>query len=110
MANNSTKDFSVLDCVRDLPVFMEGFHTPEESAQIIHAWCEAQGIEPVVWFTVWRDLMNEKFNKVKGIALTGASNSGKSMMTKLMFSCIEEYIGEVSNQDNFPFENLVGKK
>ena len=46
MTNNSTKDFSVLDCVRDLPVFMEGFHTPEESAQIIHAWCEAQGIEP----------------------------------------------------------------
>ena len=54
--------------------------------------------------------MNEKFNKIKGMALTGASNSGKSMMTKLVFSCIEEFIGKVSNQDNFPFENLVGKK
>ena len=31
-------------------------------------------------------------------------------MTKLVFSCIEEFIGKVSNQDNFPFENLVGKK
>ena len=110
MATNNTKDFSVLDYVRDLPSHLEGYHTPEESAQIIHAWCEAQGIEPIVWFTVWRDLMNEKFNKIKGIALTGASNSGKSMMTKLMFSCIEEFVGEVSNQDNFPFENLVGKK
>ena len=33
VATNSTKDFTVLDYIRDLPDYIEGFHTPEESAQ-----------------------------------------------------------------------------
>ncbi|GFO04234.1 hypothetical protein PoB_003073900 [Plakobranchus ocellatus] len=111
LASQQVDNMTVLELLQEVvEINLEEYHTPLHTAQMIIGFLEANNINPVVWFTVWRSVIKERFPRKRGIAITGESNPGKTLLTKVVFECLNQYTGEVSTQDTFPFQGLVGKK
>ncbi|GFN89817.1 hypothetical protein PoB_001632300 [Plakobranchus ocellatus] len=67
IANQEIEKMTVLQLLQEVvDIDTSDYHTPLQTAEMIIGFLEANGIDPVVWFTVWRAVMKEKFPKKKG--------------------------------------------
>ncbi|GFN82047.1 hypothetical protein PoB_000855300 [Plakobranchus ocellatus] len=61
---------TVLELLQEvIEIDLEEYHTPLHSAQMIIGFLGANNMNPVVWFSVWRAVMKEKFPQKGGIAI-----------------------------------------
>lgn len=100
---NMSKSFEQLvhEYCTSVPMLDAAKYEPvDESYKYFIQWCKNQNITPGVLITNTIDVMNKVHNKINTICMTGASNSGKTVMYANPLKAIMRYVGSIGNRGN----------
>ncbi|GFR75908.1 hypothetical protein ElyMa_000468000 [Elysia marginata] len=104
------QDIDLLDMIRQLPDDLPNTMTVEMTLALFNSWCSEQSINAkhLAWFIISR-LQGRVYKKI-GLYFQGASNSGKTYWSTLLFSALSSIVGKMSTGGRFCLQDCERKR
>lgn len=99
------------EIIQDLPEEIPEYMSIRHSQAMFNAWCREQDISPRKFVATLQMLLAGKGQKRIGLYLSGQPNSGKTVMTNTMFTCLNDICGRLTKDNpHFMLQNCGAKK